>query len=307
MSTATKNWIIVYKDGSWKEASGADAEYRGNDPDFLVAIPAPVEAVSPSPLTLKPGEFLDGARALAAQVDNMPPEAQAVEVRASGSGFRAPSPSQALEADIAAQNLGLLLAMGELKKLVEVSEARGWNKYDACIYCARHRSRGHLEDCALIRAKDAMARASLSGPAGAGGDPETDLISLQTMAHFLGRMREASAGHPYYAELLDGADASLAGIQAGMAAAKKIYRKRIDQLNEQNRRLRAAGESRDLGAGRPMKLRASVTLDEDFRPPKAYLRVHEDGDPIPFGAIATPARIEELAYRINAFESPGPL
>lgn len=32
-------WLIIYKDGRWIEAYGVDAEYRGNDPDFLIAIP----------------------------------------------------------------------------------------------------------------------------------------------------------------------------------------------------------------------------------------------------------------------------
>jgi hypothetical protein len=46
-------------------------------------------------LTLKPGPFLDAARSLAAEVANMPPEVQAVEVTAQGSGFRAPVDGEA--------------------------------------------------------------------------------------------------------------------------------------------------------------------------------------------------------------------
>lgn len=55
-------------------------------------------------LGLKPGPFLDAARGLAAEVEGMPPEKQAVEVKASGSGFRegagSGSPHRALRAEI---------------------------------------------------------------------------------------------------------------------------------------------------------------------------------------------------------------
>ena len=54
-------------------------------------------------------------------------------------------------------NLGAaMVKIGSLRKFVELSEKRGWNKFDACIYCARHRSRGHAFDCSLIEAKKAL-------------------------------------------------------------------------------------------------------------------------------------------------------
>lgn len=54
-------------------------------------------------------------------------------------------------------NLGAaIVKIGSLRRFVERAEKLGWDKYDACIYCARHRSMGHTTDCILMEAKKAL-------------------------------------------------------------------------------------------------------------------------------------------------------
>jgi len=64
---------------------------------------------------------------------------------------------------------------------------------------------------AALRASQAPAQGEGSGGEEAGPSAKTlrGPSALELLHHFLGRIREASAGHPYLAELLDGADAAV--------------------------------------------------------------------------------------------------
>lgn len=50
-----------------------------------------------------------------------------------------------------------LIVIGTLRNFVKTAAAMGWDKFDGCIYCARHRSRGHLQSCPLMEAEKQLA------------------------------------------------------------------------------------------------------------------------------------------------------
>ena len=59
--------------------------------------------------------------------------------------------------DLACHYGHALVVIGSLRRLAEISRAKGRDKYDACIYCARHKSMGHLDGCALVEAEKMLA------------------------------------------------------------------------------------------------------------------------------------------------------
>jgi hypothetical protein len=66
----------------------------------------------------------------------------------------APGRAQAapVDGDLAGHYLHALLRLGELASFVREVDKKGWDKYDACIFCSRHRPIGHSRNCPLPKA-----------------------------------------------------------------------------------------------------------------------------------------------------------
>lgn len=52
-----------------------------------------------------------------------------------------------------------MIVMADFRFFVGVTNQKGWDRFDACIYCARKRHTGHLDGCALNRARKTLENA----------------------------------------------------------------------------------------------------------------------------------------------------
>lgn len=49
-----------------------------------------------------------------------------------------------------------LMTLSKMARFVLSADKKAWDRFNGCVFCARHKSMGHRNDCELVEAKRAL-------------------------------------------------------------------------------------------------------------------------------------------------------